>query len=48
MANQHSKMAADGGGHGGQPTNPRWPPMEGVTMANQLSKMAANGGGPGD
>ena len=45
MANQHSKMAADGRGDGGQPTNPRWLPMEEVTMANQISKMAANGSG---
>ena len=43
MANQISKMAADGGGHDGEPTNPRWlpaeeekcPPMEEVTGGNQ-------------
>ena len=40
---QQSKMAADGRGHGGEPTNPRWlpaevekwPPMEEVTGGNQ-------------
>ena len=48
MANQVSKMAADGRGHGGQPTNPRWLPMEEVTMANQISKMATDGEGHDD
>ena len=48
MGNQDSKMAADGRGDGGQPTNPRWPPMEEVTMANQISKMATDGEGHDD